>query len=121
MVAICGGKLLTVTQGVIEEGSLLIDNGKIADIGTALSIPKCAEKIDARGKWVTPGFIDVHTHISTFGEPEPRPAIYDGNEISSPNTCQLRGIDGTPVGRKADFQAEQQIAVCGVDLTAGAL
>ena len=94
MLAITNGKLFTVANGVIENGTLLIEAGKIAAIGTDLAIPAGCEVLDAAGKWVTPGFIDAHTHISTFAEPQPRPVIHDGNESSSPNTCQIRGIDG---------------------------
>ena len=94
MIAIKGGKLLTVTNGTIENGTILIENGKIAAIGADVAIPEGAEVICAEGKWVTPGFIDAHTHISTFAEPQPRPVVHDGNEVSSPNTSQIRGIDG---------------------------
>ena len=94
MIAIKGGKLLTVTNGIIEKGNILIENGKITAVGADVAIPEGAEVICAEGCWVTPGLIDVHTHISTFAEPQPRPVIHDGNETSSPNTCQIRGIDG---------------------------
>lgn len=110
MIAIKGGKLLTVTNGVIENGTILIEDGKITAVGADVAIPAGAEVIDASGKWVTPGLIDVHTHISTFAEPSPRPVVHDGNETSSPNTAQLRGIDGLNprdmaigVARKAGF------------------
>ncbi len=94
MIAIKGGKLLTVTHGIIENGTILIEDGKIKAVGQNVQIPQGAEVINAEGKWVTPGLIDVHTHISTFAEPQPRPVIHDGNETSSPNTAQIRGIDG---------------------------
>ena len=94
MIAIKGGKLLTVTNGTIENGTILIENGKITAVGADVAIPEGAEVICAEGKWVTPGFIDAHTHISTFAEPQPRPVVHDGNEVSSPNTSQIRGIDG---------------------------
>ena len=94
MIAIKGGKLFTVTNGTIENGTILIENGKIAAVGADVAIPEGAEVICAEGKWVTPGFIDAHTHISTFAEPQPRPVVHDGNEVSSPNTSQIRGIDG---------------------------
>ena len=93
MIAITHGKLLTVTNGTIEDGTLLIDNGKITAIGTDISIPEGAEVINASGKWVTPGLIDAHTHISTFNEPHWMPHIGDGNEITAPVTAQIRGID----------------------------
>ena len=93
MIAITHGKLLTVVNGTIEDGTLLLDNGKITAIGKDLAIPQGAEVIDASGKWVTPGLIDAHTHISTFNEPHWMPHIGDGNEVTSPVTAQIRGID----------------------------
>ena len=93
MIAITHGKLLTVANGTIEDGTLLIDNGKITAIGKDIAIPQGAEILDASGKWVTPGLIDAHTHISTFNEPHWMPHIGDGNEVTSPVTAQIRGID----------------------------
>ena len=80
MIALKGGKIVTVTGGTIENGVILVEDGKIAAIGTAdtVAIPAEAEIIDVTGKWLTPGLIDAHSHISTFGEPTPRPNIGDG-------------------------------------------
>ena len=94
MIAIKGGKLLTVTNGIIEKGNILIENGKITAVGADVAIPEGAEVICAEGCWVTPGLIDVHTHISTFAEPQPRPVIHDGNEKSSPSPPAMRGRFG---------------------------
>ena len=93
MIAFTHGKLLTVTQGVIDNGTLLIEGGKIRAVGAGLTIPDGTEVIDVSGKWVTPGLIDAHTHISTFNEPLFLPHIGDGNETSAPVTAQIRGID----------------------------
>ncbi len=92
MIAIKGGKIITITQGTIENGVVLIENGKIAAIGQDIAIPECAEVIDATGKTVMPGLIDAHSHISLFGEPS-IPATMDGNEMTAPITPQLRGSD----------------------------
>ena len=43
MLAIRGGKILTITKGVIEEGTVLIDDGKIVDVGADLEVPKDAD------------------------------------------------------------------------------
>ena len=52
MIAIVHGKLQTVTQGVVEDGTLLINNGKITAMGTDIPVPEGAEILDAAGKWV---------------------------------------------------------------------
>ena len=95
MIAITGGKVVTVTNGTIDNGVVVIDGGKIISAGSAdeISVPAGAEIIDASGKWITPGFIDAHTHISTFNEPQTLPGTYDGNEVTDPVTAHIRGID----------------------------
>ena len=56
--------------GIIENGGLLIQDGKIAAIGTSESIrrglPAGADVIETEGRVVTPGFVDAHTHL-VFG------------------------------------------------------
>jgi len=64
-VVLRGGKLLTVTHGTIENGVLIIENGKIAALGPASSvkIPKDARVIDVSGMTVYPGLIDSETQL----------------------------------------------------------
>jgi imidazolonepropionase-like amidohydrolase len=64
VVAIRGGTVLTMAGGTITGGTVLIRDGKIAAIGTAVQIPPDAEIVDATGKFVTPGIIDAHSHIA---------------------------------------------------------
>lgn len=60
-----GGKLLTITHGVIEKGVLVMENGKIAAVGAegSVSIPHGAKVIDVTGMTVYPGLIDSETHL----------------------------------------------------------
>src|SRR5437899_11362745 len=64
-IALKGGKLLTVTHGTIENGVLVIENGKIAAVGAAasLKIPRDARVIDVTGMTVYPGLIDSETNL----------------------------------------------------------
>jgi imidazolonepropionase-like amidohydrolase len=57
--------ILTVTNGTIENGSILIRDGKIAAVGRDVAAPAGATIVDATGKYVTPGIIDAHSHIAT--------------------------------------------------------
>ncbi|MBI4419473.1 MAG: amidohydrolase family protein, partial [Gemmatimonadetes bacterium] len=57
--------IMTVTSGTIENGSILIRDGKIAQVGKDLTAPQGASVIDATGKYVIPGIIDAHSHIAT--------------------------------------------------------
>ncbi len=64
-IAITGGKVLTVSHGVIENGVVLLEGGKIAAVGTAASVkvPKGATVVDAKGMTVYPGLIDSETRL----------------------------------------------------------
>ncbi|CCQ98583.1 conserved hypothetical protein [[Clostridium] ultunense Esp] len=94
MLAIKGGKILTITNGIIENGTIMIKDGKIIEVGGHINITPDVEVIDAKGKWITPGFIDCHSHISVFGEPSTMPGpCDDGNEMSDPVTPQIRALD----------------------------
>jgi imidazolonepropionase-like amidohydrolase len=59
--------LLTVTHGTIGKGSILIRNGKIAEVGEKVTVPAGATVIDAAGQYVMPGIIDCHSHIGIEG------------------------------------------------------
>ena len=64
-VAITGGRVLTVSHGVIENGVVLMEGGKITAVGTAaaVKVPKGAKVVDAKGMTVYPGLIDAETRI----------------------------------------------------------
>lgn len=72
----------------IEEGSLLLQDGKVAAIGADLEVPEGATVIDASGRWVTPGIIDNHSHLGAYPSPSVS-AHQDGNEISGPVTAEV--------------------------------
>src|SRR5579863_4053628 len=60
--------VLTVSHGTIEHGSVLIKDGKIAEVGQSIKAPKDAQIIDAAGQYVMPGIIDCHSHIAVDGD-----------------------------------------------------
>ena len=94
MRAIINGTIMTITHGVIQDGMVLIEDGKVKEAGKRHSLPEYCEIIDAHGGVVTPGLIDCHTHISTFGEPRTMPGLQvDGNEGSDPVTPYVRALD----------------------------
>jgi imidazolonepropionase-like amidohydrolase len=62
--------------------------GKIAAVGKGLVAPSGARVIDGRGKWVTPGLIDVHSHLGVYPSPGVE-AHSDGNEATAPATPQV--------------------------------
>ncbi|WDV44443.1 amidohydrolase [Clostridiaceae bacterium M8S5] len=111
MIAIKGGKVMTITNGVIEEGTIIIKDEKIVSVGKDIDIPVEAEIIDASGKWIMPGLIDAHTHISVMGEPNTMPGLQgDGNEVGDPITPFVSAVDalnpddeGIKIVREAGF------------------
>ncbi len=68
MLAITNAKIFTVTNGIIENGSILIKDGKIIDVGESIEIPEEAEILDAAGKWVMPGLIDLRECVPSEKE-----------------------------------------------------
>jgi len=59
--------VLTVTKGSVENGSVLVENGKIAAVGKNVSAPADATIVDATGKFLMPGIIDCHSHTAIEG------------------------------------------------------
>ena len=60
-IAITGGKVYTVSGATIDNGTVIIRDGKITAVGPNVAIPDGAQRIDASGKWVTPGLVDAAT------------------------------------------------------------
>ncbi len=63
VVAIRNATLITVSRGTINNGTIVMRDGKIAAIGANVQIPAGATVVDGTGKFVTPGLIDAHSHI----------------------------------------------------------
>lgn len=100
VIAIRDATILTVTQGTIEHGTLVIRGSKIAAVGpdAQIAIPPGAQVINATGKFVLPGIIDTHSHTAAEGSV---------NEISLPNTGMVRIAD---VLDATDISVYQQLA-----------
>ena len=73
---------------VMERASVLIRDGKIAEVGSDISPPAGATVIDAGGKVVTPGLIDTHSHLGVYPSPGVS-SVSDGNEATAPNTSEV--------------------------------
>jgi len=84
---ISGATLLTGNGEKIEDGYLVMRDGRITEVGEGPA-PSSDDllQIDAKGKWLTPGIIDVHSHLGTSVSP-----AYgsDTNEATSPNTAKV--------------------------------
>lgn len=82
-----GATILTGDGGRIDGGDLLISNGVIRWVGKG-DVPSDAQIIDASGQWITPGIIDVHSHLGVYPSPDVR-AHSDGNEVTAPVTAEV--------------------------------
>ncbi len=91
MLLIKNGRILTMENGIIENGSILIKNGKIAEIGENINAPD-ARILDACGGWVLPGLIEAHCHIG-ISEEKMGFEGNDCNETTEPITPYLKAID----------------------------
>ena len=79
-----GATILDGEGGRIENGSVLLVDGKVQAVGGAeLGAPEGATVIDAQGRYVTPGVIDVHSHLGDYPSPGTA-SLSDGNEATSP-------------------------------------
>jgi imidazolonepropionase-like amidohydrolase len=91
--AIIGGRVVPIEGDPIENGVVLVDDGRIVAVGGAdLAVPDGATVVPADGKWVLPGFIDAHAHVGVHEEGEGW-AGQDVNEMTEPNTAHVRAVD----------------------------
>ncbi len=65
-IALVGGTIYTVSDGVIENGTIVFENGVITAIGTNVSIPAGAEEVDVSGKEIYPGLIDAYSQMGLY-------------------------------------------------------
>jgi imidazolonepropionase-like amidohydrolase len=80
--------ILTAAGPIIERGSILLQNGKIAALGQDVAAPEGGAIVDATGKWVTPGLIDTHSHLGVYAAPG-IDSLQDGNEMTNPVTAEV--------------------------------
>ncbi|MGQ0586798.1 MAG: amidohydrolase [Gammaproteobacteria bacterium] len=86
-IVVRGATVLTGDGQRIEGGDVWLEGGAVKVVGKVDDAPG-ARVIDARGKWVTPGIIDAHSHLGVY----PSPGVWatsNGNEATSPNTAEV--------------------------------
>lgn len=112
MLAIVNATIYPVDKEVIKKGTILVDRGKIVEVGSNVSVPEDAQVIDAGGRMVFPGFIDAHSHLgldeSCIG--------FEGsdvNEATDPVTPNMRAIDGfNPLDITVKEARENGVTAC---------
>lgn len=93
MIAIKGGTIVTVKNGTIRDGVILVEGSTIREVGQDIAIPPSSTVIDAAGCYVVPGFIDAHCHVG-ISEEVFRIEGNDINETTDPITPYLQALDG---------------------------
>ncbi len=86
-----GAALLTGDGNALDRADVLLKDGRIAAIkadGAKLASRVSGRVIDGGGKWLTPGIIDVHSHLGTYPSPSVA-STADGNEMTGPNTAEV--------------------------------
>lgn len=99
-VAITGGTVYPVSGPAIQNGTVLMRDGKIVAVGADVAVPAGAQRIDASGKIVTPGFIDASTTLGLVeigGEPSTRDANAKGTDAIAASFRSWDGLNSESV------------------------
>jgi imidazolonepropionase-like amidohydrolase len=88
LTAIVGATVFTGTGAKLDNATIVMNDGKIVSVGEGAAAPAGATIIDGRGKFITPGLIDAHSHNGVYAEPGVD-AHSDGNEATDPNTAEV--------------------------------
>jgi len=77
VLAVTNARIYTAAGEVINKGTILVENGRFKAVGADIAIPDDAEIIDAKGRAVTPGLVEAHSHLSVFG-------LFDMEDMEGP-------------------------------------
>src|SRR5271165_2296539 len=91
-VAITGGRIVPINGEPVDDGAVIVEDGKIVAVGSMVSVPEGVPVIDAAGGWILPGFIEAHGHVGVHEEGEGW-AGSDSNELTEPVTAHVRALD----------------------------
>jgi imidazolonepropionase-like amidohydrolase len=94
-VALVGATLMTGTGVELTDAAITFADGRILSVGPRASVPvpQGARVIELRGRYVTPGLIDAHSHMGVYAMPA-LTANADGNEATRPVTANVSAADG---------------------------
>ncbi len=90
---ITNARIIDGVNDTISTGSLLLTDGRITAIGSDITAPDGVKTIDVDGRFVTPGIIDIHSHLGNYASPGVD-AHSDGNEVTSPITSEVDAEHG---------------------------
>ncbi|MGH9337559.1 MAG: hypothetical protein ACRD21_27735, partial [Vicinamibacteria bacterium] len=117
VLAITHARIYPVAGPPIEDGTLLVRNGKILELGSAVVVPDAAGVLDARGKSLIPGLVESHSHMG-FKELNIPATGANNNERSKPINAEVRAIDGLS-SHDAAFALALAAGVTTMNITTG--
>src|SRR5690625_2206536 len=117
MLAIKNVQMVNKKGELVTEELILVEEGKFTHVGDSREVSAAYKVIDAEGKIVTPGLIDVHTHLGVYEEAVGSEG-HDFNEMSDPVTAEIRAIDGiNPL--ESGFEQARKAGVTTVQVMPG--
>ena len=118
MLGIINARIETISNGFFDNGKIIIENGKIKEIGKDIKLPAKIDKlIDAQNRIVTPGLIEAHSHLG-ISEIGTGPMGNDTNETSNPITPWCNALDGINMKDKA-FTYFRKAGITSVNVLPG--
>jgi imidazolonepropionase-like amidohydrolase len=87
-----GATVLTAAGPALERADVLVEDGRIAEVGPAVTAPAGVRVVDVSGRWITPGIIDPHSHLGVYAVPNVATNA-DGNEMTGPFKPEVRAED----------------------------
>jgi imidazolonepropionase-like amidohydrolase len=115
--AVIHARIHPVTGPVIEDGTLVVRDGKILELGARVSVPDSATVLDADGKSLIPGLVESHSHMG-FKELNVPATGANNNELSKPVNAEARAIDGLN-SNDAAFAIALAAGVTTMNITTG--
>lgn len=106
--AFVGATIIPIAGDPIENGTVVIDKGKIVAVGTGIAIPEGAERHDVGGKVIMPGLVDTHSHVGKVS----------GADSSGPIQPDVRALDSIDA-RDASIQRAQAGGITTVNIMPG--
>lgn len=100
-----GATILDGTGGRVDDGDVVTANGTIVAVGQRLPRPAGATIIDARGKWITPGLIDPHTHLGTYTLPQ------TSLDADASDVTEMHSPDASRPGSNKPFVRRTRLSV----------
>ncbi|WP_019530093.1 amidohydrolase family protein [Dasania marina] len=126
-VAFIGARLITISNGVIEDGTLIVNGNRIVAVGPRkdINVPRGAKIIDSRGKTIMPGLVNMHGHVdscyyeSTGGTPQKQASLYASLAFGittnfDPYSSELASYAASEMQRSGDRVGPRAVTVGSV-------